>query len=84
MENNRCYIHIYQDFKLQKTFVGATPNDVWKNSDYIQKFLEKQLFGLKDQVTLQKLQKIHVSQCASNEWRNFKLMKKLYEYHLQC
>ena len=35
IENNRCYIHIYQDFKLQKTFVEATPNDVWKNSDYI-------------------------------------------------
>jgi hypothetical protein len=82
IENNNCYIHIYQDFKLQKTFVGATPDDVWKNSGYIQKFSGKQLFGLEDQVTLQKLRKLRIPQCASNEWRNFKLMNKLYEYHL--
>jgi hypothetical protein len=82
IKDNKCYIHIYQDFKLQKTFVGTTPNDVWKNSGYIQKFLGKQLFGLEDQITQQKLYNIRIPQCASHEWKNFKLMKKLYEYHL--
>ncbi|CAB4376764.1 unnamed protein product [Rhizophagus irregularis] len=83
IEDNKCHICIYQDFKLQKTFVEATPNDVWKNSGFIQKFSGIQLFGLEDEVILQKLVKIHISQYASHEWDNFNLMKKLYEYHLQ-
>ncbi|CAB4410648.1 unnamed protein product [Rhizophagus irregularis] len=83
IEDNKCHICIYQDFKLQKIFVEATPNDVWKNSGFIQKFSGIQLFGLEDEVTLQKLVKIHVPQCASHEWDNFNLMKKLYEYHLR-
>jgi hypothetical protein len=83
IENNKCYIHIYQDFNLQKSFVGTTPDEVWKSSGFIQKFSGKQLFGLEDEITLQKLQKIRVPQCASHEWSNFKLMKKIFEYHLQ-
>ncbi|RIA86477.1 hypothetical protein C1645_829198 [Glomus cerebriforme] len=83
IEDNKCYIHIYQDFKLQKTFVDTTPDAVWKNSGYIRKFSGRQLFGLEDEITLQKLQKIFVPQCASHEWSNFKLMKKIFEYHLQ-
>lgn len=83
IEDNKCHICIYQDFKLQKTFVEATPNDVWKNSGFIQKFSGMKLFGLEDEVTLQKLNKIHVPQCASHKWDNFNLMKKLYEYHLR-
>jgi hypothetical protein len=83
IEYNKCYIHIYQDFELQTMFVGDTPDDVWKKSGQIQKFSGKQLFGLEDQVTQQKLYKIRVPQCTSNEWSNFKLMKKLYDYHLQ-
>ncbi|RGB23972.1 hypothetical protein C1646_676728 [Rhizophagus diaphanus] len=81
--DNKCYVHIYQDFELQETFVGDTPDDVWKNSGFIQKFLGKQLFGLEDQVTLQKLSKLCILHCTSQEWSNFNLMKKLYEYHLQ-
>ncbi|GET62624.1 hypothetical protein GLOIN_2v1788841 [Rhizophagus irregularis DAOM 181602=DAOM 197198] len=83
IEDNKCHICIYQDFKLQKTFVEAIPNNVWKNSGFIQKFSGIQLFGLEDEVILQKLVKIHISQYASYEWDNFNLMKKLYEYHLQ-
>ncbi|CAB4492176.1 unnamed protein product [Rhizophagus irregularis] len=83
IKDDKCYIYIYQDFKIQKTFVGTTPDDVWKNSGYIQKFSGKELFGLEDQITLQKLNKLRIPQCASHEWNNFKLMKKLYEYHLQ-
>ena len=83
IEDNKCYIHIYQDFELQTTFVGNTPDDVWKKSGMIQKFSGKQLFGLEDQITQQKLYKIRVPQCASHEWSNFKLMKKLYDYHLR-
>ncbi|CAB4410646.1 unnamed protein product [Rhizophagus irregularis] len=83
IKDDKCYIYIYQDFKIQKTFVGTTPDDVWKNSGYIQKFSGKELFGLEDQITLQKLNKLRIPQCAPHEWNNFKLMKKLYEYHLQ-
>ncbi|CAB5217189.1 unnamed protein product [Rhizophagus irregularis] len=83
IEDDKCYIYIYQDFKIQKTFVRTTPDDIWKNSNYIQKFSGKELFGLEDQITLQKLNKLRIPQCASHEWSNFKLMKKLYEYHLQ-
>ena len=83
IENDECYVYIYQDFKLQKKFVGTNPNDVWKNSGYIQKFSGMQLFGLEDQVTKKKLYDFRVPQCCSNEWSNFDLMKTLYEYHLQ-
>src|SRR5207248_611032 len=83
IEDDKCNVYIYQDFKIQKTFVGTTPYDVWKNSGYIQKFSGKELFGLEDQVTLQKLSKLRIPQCAPHEWSNFKLMNKLYEYHLQ-
>ena len=48
IEDNKCYIHIYQNFELQKTFVVVTPNNVWKKSEFIQKFLEMQLFELED------------------------------------
>src|SRR5688572_29327245 len=76
IEDNQCYIHIYQDFELQKTFVGDTPDDVWRNSGHIQKFSGKQLFGLEDQITLQKLSKLRIPQCTLREWSNFNLMKK--------
>ncbi|CAB4437196.1 unnamed protein product [Rhizophagus irregularis] len=55
IEDNKCFVYIYQDFKIQKSFVRITPDDVWKNSGFIQKFSGKELFGLKDQVILQKL-----------------------------
>ena len=83
IEGNKCYVHIYQDFELQETFVGDTPDDVWKNSGFIQKFSGKKLFGLEDQVIQQKLSKLNIPQCTSREWSNFNIMKKLYEYHLQ-
>ncbi|RIA95506.1 hypothetical protein C1645_816598 [Glomus cerebriforme] len=83
IEDDKCYIHIYQDFKIQKTFVESTSDNVKKNSNYIQKFSAKELFGLEDQITLQKLNKLCISQYVSHEWNNFKLMNKLYEYHLQ-
>ncbi|GES75262.1 hypothetical protein GLOIN_2v1834394 [Rhizophagus clarus] len=83
IDDDKCYVYIYQDFKIQKTFVGTTPDDVWKNSGFIQKFSGKELFGLEDQVTLQKLNNLRVPQCVSREWSNFKLMNKLYKYHLQ-
>jgi hypothetical protein len=43
-----------------------------------------QLFGLENEVILQKLYKMHISQCAFHEWNDFNLMKKLYEYHFRC
>ena len=70
IKDDKCYIYIYQDFNLQKTFVGATPDDVWKDSGYIQKFSGKQLFGLEDPITQQKLYDIRVPQCFSHEWSN--------------
>ncbi|PKK67319.1 hypothetical protein RhiirC2_783673 [Rhizophagus irregularis] len=54
------------DFKIQKTFVETTSDDVWKNSNYIQKFSGKELFGLEDQITLQKLNKLRIPQCTSS------------------
>ena len=83
ISNNKCYINIYQDFEIQKTFVGDTSDDVWKNSGYIQNYSGKQLFGLENQATLQILPKLHIPQCTPLEWRDFSLMKQLYEYHLQ-
>ena len=83
INDNKCYVNVYQDLELQETFVGNTPDDVWKDSGYIQKFSGKELFGLEDQVTLQKLSKLRIPQCAPHQWSNFKLMNKLYEYHLQ-
>ncbi|CAB4376555.1 unnamed protein product [Rhizophagus irregularis] len=32
IKDDKCYIYIYQDFKIQKTFVETTPDDIWKNS----------------------------------------------------
>ncbi|UZO23826.1 uncharacterized protein OCT59_016156 [Rhizophagus irregularis] len=63
IKDDKCYIYIYQDFKIQKTFVGTTPDDIWKNSGYIQKFSGKELFGLEDQITLQKLNKWDQNEC---------------------
>ncbi|RHZ88864.1 hypothetical protein Glove_21g402 [Diversispora epigaea] len=83
IEDDKCFVHIYQDFKLQKTFLENTLNDVWKNSNFIQKYLEKQLFGLENEITQQKLQEFHIPKCLSHEWKNFNLMKNLYQYHLQ-
>ena len=28
IKDDKCYIHIYQNFEFQKTFVGVTPDDV--------------------------------------------------------
>ncbi len=83
IEDDKCYIHIYQNFEFQKTFVGVTPDDVWKKSGFIQKFSGMQLFRLEDQITQQKLYNYHVSQCFPYKWDNFGLMNSLYEYHLQ-
>jgi hypothetical protein len=63
--------------------VGVTPDDVWKKSRFIQKSSGRQLFGLEDQVTQQKLYNHRVPQCFSHEWDNFGLMNSLFEYHLR-
>ncbi|RHZ54903.1 hypothetical protein Glove_421g102 [Diversispora epigaea] len=83
IENDKCFIHIYQDFKLHKTFSGNTPNEVWKNSGFIQKYSGKQLFGLEDQIIQQKLNKFRIPRCLPHEWKNFDLMNNLYQYHLR-
>ena len=36
INDNKCYVNVYQDLKFQETFVGNTPDDVWKNLGYIQ------------------------------------------------
>ena len=36
INDDKCYVNVYQDFELQETFVGDTPDDVWKNLGYIQ------------------------------------------------
>ncbi|GBB85080.1 hypothetical protein RclHR1_11650007 [Rhizophagus clarus] len=28
IDDDKCYVYIYQDFKIQKTFVGTTPDDI--------------------------------------------------------
>ena len=86
INDNKCYVNVYQDLELQETFVGNTPDDVWKNLGYIQNiqnFSGRQLFGLEDQITLQMLSKLHISQCTFHKWRDIELMNQLYEYHLQ-
>ncbi|RHZ49143.1 hypothetical protein Glove_529g24 [Diversispora epigaea] len=83
IEDDKCFVHIYQNFKLQKSFSGNTPNDVWKDSGFIQKYSGKQLFGLEDKITQQKLQEFHIPKCLPNEWKNFEKMEKLYKYNLQ-
>ncbi|GBC10581.1 hypothetical protein RclHR1_09740006 [Rhizophagus clarus] len=78
IDDNKCYVYIYQDFKIQKIFVGTTPDDVWKNSGFIQKFSGKELFGLKDQITLQKLNNLRILQCVFREWELNSELKLLY------
>jgi len=44
IENKTCKIEIYQDSKLSKIFVGTTPEEVWKKSEFLQKYHGNELF----------------------------------------
>ncbi|CAG8780101.1 3014_t:CDS:2, partial [Cetraspora pellucida] len=48
IENDECFIDIYHDCKLYKTFREATPDRVWKMSKLIQKFSGKQYLKQKN------------------------------------
>ncbi|CAG8630294.1 24259_t:CDS:2 [Cetraspora pellucida] len=43
---DKCVIKLYQDVSKIKTFYNSTLSNVWKNSGFIEKFDEIELFGL--------------------------------------
>jgi len=62
----------------------ATPNDIWKNSDFIQKFSVRQSFGLDQNQIIAKLYKHHFLQCFPYKLDNFRLDFELLLMFERC
>ncbi|CAG8702045.1 7538_t:CDS:1, partial [Scutellospora calospora] len=80
IEDNICEVKVYQDSELKKAVEGASPNDIWEHFN-INKYSGIQLFGLDYVVTQQLIKQHRIPTCKPNQWRDFSLIKALYNYH---
>ncbi|RHZ68621.1 hypothetical protein Glove_294g79 [Diversispora epigaea] len=83
IEKQQCILQIYQELHICKTYIGTTPDDVWKNSGLIQKYKGQQLFGLDDQTIQQILYQHRIPTCKPDDWNDYKKIKILFDYHLK-
>ncbi|CAG8446611.1 320_t:CDS:2, partial [Cetraspora pellucida] len=78
IENNDFILEIFQNSEIKKKYIDTNPNDVWKQSDQIQKFKEMQLFGLEDSIIQKLISKrflmsspIHIQTSTNKFWSCF-------------
>lgn len=88
IEDTSCILEIYQDQELKKIIKGENPIDVWKDSGLIKKFNGNQLFGIENPI----IQQLNIDQkkeqkkaptCSPQEWKNYSIMKSLFDFHLK-
>ena len=83
IEETSCIIEVYQDQKLKTTITSQNPVDVWKNLESMKKFNGNQLFGI-DNDTIKSLNKKQKKPtCSSQEWKDYSIMKSLFDFHLR-
>ncbi len=83
IEKEKCILEIYQESHVCKKYVGATPDEVWKNSGFIQKYKGHQLFGLDNQEIQRILYKHRGPTCKPENWNDYQIMKTLFDYYLK-
>ncbi|CAG8690654.1 10884_t:CDS:2, partial [Funneliformis caledonium] len=83
IEETLCTVEIYQDQKLQTTYVSNNPIDVWKNLEFIKKFNGNQLFGIDNHIIKSLNKKQKKPTCSSQEWKDDSIMKSLFDFHLK-
>ena len=83
IEKEKCILEIYQESHVCKKYVGATPDEVWKNSGLIQKYKGHQLFRLDNQVIQQILFKHRGPTCKPENWNDYQIIKTLFDYYLK-
>ena len=83
IEDDVCIIKIYHEHEIIDSFEDTSPIEVWKKTNYIQKYDGYQLFGLDNIIVQDFIKKYKVPKCTPDEWDNFSLMKNLYDYNLK-
>jgi len=83
IEENKCTLEIYQDFQIKKKFEGSTPDEVWNLSHQLQKCKESELFGLENSKVQNLIHQDYIPKCSWDNWINYSIMKKLFDYHLK-
>jgi len=83
IEETLCTVEIYQDQKLQTTYVSNNPIDVWKNLEFIKKFNGNQLFGIDNHIIKSLNKKQKKPTCSPQEWKDDSIMKSLFDFHLK-
>ncbi|CAG8685296.1 5009_t:CDS:2, partial [Gigaspora rosea] len=83
IDEDGCHIEIYCDDELLDEFHDKTPSTVWKNANFLNNTDRIGLFGLKNNITQDQLNKMHNLKCLPKDWKNELQMTKLYNHHLR-
>lgn len=76
-------VKMYQNFELQFTYVGNSPNDVWQKVGILQEHKGVDLFGISHPQIQTFIQTLLIPKCLPEEWHIIDKMQALWNYHLR-
>ncbi|RHZ43627.1 hypothetical protein Glove_960g3 [Diversispora epigaea] len=85
IEDDHCFLEIYQDSKMIQQFIGLTPDDVWKKVGILKNFSGSYIFGITHESIQQLLNSENnkIVTCLSDEWHNYEKLTKVFDRHIK-
>ncbi|RHZ49869.1 hypothetical protein Glove_510g27 [Diversispora epigaea] len=85
MEDDHCFLEIYQDSKMIQQFIGLTPDDVWKKVGILKNFSGSYIFGITHESIQQLLNSENnkIVTCLPDEWHNYEKLTKVFDRHIK-
>ncbi|RHZ75937.1 hypothetical protein Glove_208g81 [Diversispora epigaea] len=82
IEDDHCFLEIYQDSKMIQQFIGLTPDDVWKKVGILKNFSGSYIFGITHESIQQLLNSENnkIVTCLPDEWHNYEKLTKVTSY----
>ncbi|RIA80454.1 hypothetical protein C1645_838667 [Glomus cerebriforme] len=82
-EKSKCIVEIYQESTLIKQFIGTTPDEVWRKTGQLKKFIGIQLFGLESLITSNLIQQHQIPKYTLDDWNNEFIIEQLFDYYVK-
>ncbi|RHZ50567.1 hypothetical protein Glove_495g38 [Diversispora epigaea] len=85
IEDDHCFLEIYQDSKMIQQFIGLTPDDVWKKVGILKNFSGSYIFGITHESIQQLLNSENnkIVTCLPDEWHNYEKLTKVFDRHIK-